>query len=506
MSKISRIRKSRLEWRTKAVVRASRLRQQRKNSHHLQKRQDARRLELEERISFLECENTALRSTPDERLPTVISERPLDLRRTSCVMMVIEGTVSFRAVPRIWGVLQRLGWVQIQIPHFTSVIHWTLRAGMTIFNAVGPSEEPWLAIIDCSIDIGTRKALVVLRVPLSALHKKQDAIGLQDCECIGLKIATRWNGPLVKDALVDIFGKAGMPRAIIKDGGTDIKRGVELCRQAQDAQHVQVIEDIGHLAANALKAEFAQCSAFSKFLNITRKGAARIRQTDLAWLLPPKVRTKGRFQGITKVAEWAGKLLNLMGGPGRSKNHSEVGILRKAFRGLSQLRQFLEQFCAICSVVEQFLKLLKIQGLNQVSAAEAKIILKRLPRGSQIRARLSSWIDQHLRIQRNLSIGQLPLLVSSDVVESLFGKFKTIVQRNPQAELNRLVYVIPLLCGVHTSDEIDRALRGCSHGQMLDQIQKTIPPTLRQQRYRILDAAPSGRVPETGVTAKLETG
>lgn len=506
MSKTSRIKKSRHEWKVKAVYRAARLRHQRKTFNRLRERQDARQRELAERISFLECENESLRSTAAEHPPAVIGSDCLDLRRTSCVMMVIEGTVSFRAVPRIWGVLQRLGWVQLQIPHFTSVIHWTLRAGMTIYNAVGPTDEPWIAVIDCSIDIGTRKALVVLRVPLAALHQKQDAIGLRDCECIGLKIATRWNGPLVKDALVDIFGKAGMPRAIIKDGGTDIKSGVELYRETKDAQHVRVIEDVGHLAANALKAEFAKRSAFDKFLQIVRKGSARIRQTDLAWLLPPKVRTKGRFQGITEVAEWAGKLLNLMGGPGRSKNESEVGMLRKAFRGLSQLRTFLEQFCATCRVTEQFLKLMKTQGLNQATAAQAKIILRQLPRGSLIRVRMSSWIDRHLRIQRGLAGGRLPLLVSSDGIESLFGKFKTIVQRNPQAELNRLVYIIPLLCGNHTSAEIDRALRGCSHGQMLDQIQKTIPPTLRQQRYRILDATPSGWVPETGATARLEAG
>ena len=505
MSRLSRIRRSRLSWKDKAVSRATQLRRQRRKSVRSRKKEDARGLELEERITFLECENAALKSASEGRLPAAVGAGPLDRRRTACVMLVIEGTVSFRAVPRIWGVLQRLGWAQIQIPHFTSVIHWTLRAGMTLFNEVGPADEPWIAVIDCSIDIGTRKALVVLRVPLSALHQKQDAIGLQDCECVGLKIATCWNGPLVKDALADIFGQAGMPRAIIKDGGTDIKRGVELYQAANDAEHVQVIEDVGHLAANALKAEFAWRAAFAKFLDIVRKGSSRIRQTDLAWLLPPKVRTKGRFQGITEVAEWAGKLLNLMGGPGRSKSDSEVGMLRKAFRGLSQLRGFLEQFCATCEVTERFLKLLKRRGLNQATGAEAKFILKQFPQGSQVRARLSAWIDRHLKIQRELAIGQLPLIVSSDVVESLFGKFKTIVQRNPQAELNRLVYIIPLLCGTHAAAEIDRALRGCSHGQMLDQIRKTIPPTLRQQRHRVLDAA-SGRVPETGPRERIEAG
>lgn len=132
MTKISRIQRSRREWKIKAVSRATQLRRQRKKSVRSRKQEDARRLELEERINFLECENAAMKSAAVRHLPAVIGDGSLDQRRTACVTMVIEGTVSFRAVPRIWGVLQRLGWVQIQIPHFTSVIHWTLRAGMTL--------------------------------------------------------------------------------------------------------------------------------------------------------------------------------------------------------------------------------------------------------------------------------------------------------------------------------------------------------------------------------------
>lgn len=504
LTKIARIQKSRSAWKAKAVHRATQLRHQRKKSARLQKRQEARHLELEERVSFLECENASLRSAGERRLPAAISGISFDPCRTSCVMMVIEGIVSFRAIPRIWGVLQRLGWAIIQIPHFTSVIHWTVRAGMAIFNAVSHTSEPWLAIIDCSIDIGTRKALVVLRVPLSALHQRECAIGLHDCECIGLKISTRWNGSLIKDALVEIFGKAGMPQGIIKDGGTDLNKGVQLYQEENGAKQVRVIDDVGHVAANALKAEFAERSAFSKFLEIVRKGAARIRQTDLAWLLPPKIRTKGRFQGITGLAQWAEKLLNLMSVQGRSKENSELGRLRKAFRGLSQLRLFLEQFCSTCRTTEQFLKLLKQKGLNQATCSEAKNILKQLPDRSATRTRLSSWLDRHLYIQCRLSIGQMPLLVSSDVIESLFGKFKTIIQRNPQAELNRLIYVIPLLCGIHTSAKIEHALRGCSHGKMLDQLKRTIPPTLRQRRDLMLNNSAPGQVPKTGNPERLK--
>ena len=69
-----------------------------------------------------------------------------------------------------------------------------------------------------------------------------------------------------------------------------------------------------------------------------------------------------------------------------------------------------------------------------------------------LRTGLSAWLDKHLRIFRSLDIADSSLLVSSDPIESLFGKFKTIVQRNPHAELNRLLFVIPLLCGHHSPE------------------------------------------------------
>lgn len=39
----------------------------------------------------------------------------------------------------------------------------------------------WVAIIDHSIDIGTKKALVVLRVEVGALSKRGSAIRLEEC-------------------------------------------------------------------------------------------------------------------------------------------------------------------------------------------------------------------------------------------------------------------------------------------------------------------------------------
>ena len=123
--------------------------------------------------------------------------------RTLCTLLVIQAVVSYRSIPRILNLLNTetalgLGWV----PHFTSVINWTLRLGLGLLKQVKPVSTPWLAIIDHSIDIGTKKALVVLRVSVAALSQRGTAIQLEDCECIGLKVCDRVNGESIKRARI----------------------------------------------------------------------------------------------------------------------------------------------------------------------------------------------------------------------------------------------------------------------------------------------------------------
>ncbi len=136
-------------------------------------------------------------------------------------------------------------------------------------------------------------------------------------------------------------------------------------------------------------------------------------------------------------------------------------------------------------MAELFLELLKTKGLNEATYEAAQDLLAKLPARSLVRKGLASWLQRHINMFRALGEGSLP--VSSDPVESLFGKFKTIIQRNPHAELNRLIYVIPLLCGDHSPAVIDRALHQCSHAQMLSMLEQTVPPTLRQTRKQNFD-------------------
>lgn len=119
------------------------------------------------------------------------------------------------------------------IPHFTSVINWTLRFGLGMLKQIQSTSKPWVAIIDHSIDIGIKKALVVLRVNIDVLSQRKKAMTLEDCECIGVKVSQTVNGKTIAQELTDIFTIAGTPTAIIKDCDYTLQKGVKLWLKEQ---------------------------------------------------------------------------------------------------------------------------------------------------------------------------------------------------------------------------------------------------------------------------------
>jgi hypothetical protein len=425
------------------------------------------------------CRKKKPSSPPSE----VVSIDEATQTRLVCVLLVLQAVVSFRAVPRILELLRELEQVSLRwVPHFTSVINWAVRFGLARLNQVGRMSKPWLAIIDLSIDIGVKKALVVLRVPSDALARRGSAIQLEDCECIGLCVTERTDGDTVAKALTEIFTTAGDPVAVVKDGGTDLGKGVALWKVCEGKKAVWNIEDIGHVMANALKAQFEKTQVFARFVSIVHKAGARLRQTKLAFLIPPKLRSKGRFQGLSRLGGWAERMLDALAGRGRAEEHSALAKLRAAMGGFAPLRPFIERFASTVRGVAEVLEILKNKGLNQSTYRQCCQLAEQLPERSKVKKRLLAWLQRHLHIQCRLGISQMPLLVSSDIIESLFGKFKHIIERSPQADMNRTTLVIPALCGKIDGPVIAQGLAHTTHGDIQRWEQDNIPYTLRKQR------------------------
>ena len=344
----------------------------------------------------------------------------------------------------------------------------------------------WLAIVDMSIDVAFKKVLVVLRVPLGVFDSRQEALKLCDVSCVGLEVSRQWDGDKVCEALQRILGDGSGLKVILKDNGSDLAKGVNLWRENHATDHVFLVSDLGHEVANAMKEEFTASLKFSEITQTIKSSATKIFQSPYACLAPPKLRSKGRFMSICRLARWFEKMKTAMGGPGRVHKESPAADLRRMMGGLASLHYPLDKLLKFSNATSAMMKLLKCKGLNQSSYREARSILDQLPLRSAVQRRLKAWINTHMAIQARLSIGQTPLPVSSDVIESLFGSYKNLLARNNKAEFNHLVLAIPAMCGHTAIDDITESQQSVTHKRYMDWVEKNIGTTAMMQRREFL--------------------
>ena len=213
-------------------------------------------------------------------------------------------TLSFRASSKVLRSFLLVGAGLISwVPHFTTGIGWALRLGLhCIQQAQHPLDEPWVCIADFTIQIGSKKALIVLRVPVSAVRMGK-ALTLKQVEVIGLSLGETWNGARVNTVLLSLFKRCGWPSSVVSDCGSDIKKGI--VDTLLEAPHrASWISDVSHFVANALKHYYAKLALFQQFQSLCTRIRHRLQQTKFAFLLPPKARAKGRFLSVSRQAEW----------------------------------------------------------------------------------------------------------------------------------------------------------------------------------------------------------
>lgn len=417
------------------------------------------------------------------------------MNRATCVFLVFNSVVSFRSVPRIFASLTSA--FALIPPHFTSVINWSLRVGLARMQSIVPIKEQWLAIIDCSIDIGVKKVLVVLRVKMDSLLNRESGLVLKDCECIGVKTAINWNGDSVSTALSEIFQKSGSPTVILKDEGGDLKRGVSLYSN-KTTTPIFELKDVGHFTANSLKAEYGKDRSFRQLLDLVSRISSQLKHSVLGFLMAPSIGNHSRFLRVTKIVRWCNSMVELL----KSKNIPFNNIDKKLRNGLYELTSlatYINRLAKSCDITDRLLKLLKTKGLNEIIYQDAKVILNELPKTSILRARLEQWLNDHIEIYRQLKLENIPLIVSSDIIESLMGKFKTIIQRCPRGEFNHLILLLPCLCGELSESSISESLIKISHSRLKIWEKENISTTMRQSRRQFFEKFKlSTLVPKTG--------
>jgi hypothetical protein len=411
-------------------------------------------------------------------------------------------TLSFRASSNVLRSFQLVGAGLLSwVPHFTTSIGWALQVGLhCLQQAQHPLDEQWVCIADFTIQIGSKKALIVLRVPVSAFSQGK-ALTLKHVEVIGLSLGETWNSDRVNTVLLSLFARCGWPSHVVSDCGSDIKKGiVETLLEAP--KRASWISDVTHFVANALKHYYAKLAFFQQFQSLCTRIRHRLQQTKFAFLLPPKARAKGRFLSVSRQAQWGLRTITYLDAQEREAS-PEAAALAQALRGLKPFRMFLTTFVRNTTCVNEVMRIVKTQGLSAASIQACQERLGDLPARSPIRKEVSHYLQRCVPVVE--SHGS-PLLGSSDVIESLIGKAKQRLEANGRSELNKSILLIPCMCGDLTQDLVAEALATVRVQDVTAWVSANVGETMQSKRRRELPRSQSQK-PGTEIADPLaDTG
>jgi hypothetical protein len=453
MSQLSKMKHSRDQWKHKAKQRGERERYQRK--------QNARLTAERDRATKALTETQARLRQLEPQLHRLATRPKVDVVYLALQLFLI-ARIGFRAVSRVLALLAlALGIKRAPCPQ--TIINWVIRLsfvrlesarflrGMPLSQA--PFSNGLIWMIDLSIGLGADKIVVVLAIDAHYHHLCNAAPSVARVHCIGVSVADSWTGDTIAVLLKRLIAQLGRPAAYLKDGGSDLHKAVDLL--AEQGLASPCIDDISHAAACMLKRYYQNHPAFERFLSACGRVSGKLKQTLLACLAPPTVRTKARFMNVHRLFTWAERLLQLSP-VGGAKAGSILARLRACIDELPTYKDLIQRFHADALGLLACQKILKTTGLSPDTQTQCEPLIEAMP-SAALRREFRAYLEVQLATAKTLGLEHVGLPISSDIIESLFGVAKQHGVGHTQ-DAARIALRLPALCGVPTREEAEQVL------------------------------------------------
>lgn len=271
------------------------------------------------------------------------------------LQMVLSAATSLRGAAAVLDLLagQLPGLEQAPSPNSGRL--WLLRIGLYRLTCRKQIADDWIWMIDHTLQLGPYKCLIIIGIRLSAWDRKRP-LEHGDMTLLNLTPMEKSSGQRVWEELEATARITGLPRAVVSDEGTDLKRGMEFLQEVHPQVRHQ--HDMKHKNALLLKKELERDSRWGKFVKEANRTKLATTQTSLAFLNPPGLKTKARYMNLDTLVGWGKRALAYLDAPGhvpdmpvdRDKLQEKLGWLRSyrpalragrnCFRSLAQPRDW----------------------------------------------------------------------------------------------------------------------------------------------------------------------
>lgn len=398
---------------------------------------------------------------------------------------VLEGGTPLRRVPAVETMAWKRGGVDTRQASRDSVRLWLLRLGLYHLDRPQERADDWMWIADHTIQLGDRKCLVIVGIRQSAWDAGNRVLSHEDVNLIDLVPVTESNGKIVYRQLEAAAAKTGVPRAITSDAGSDLHCGIELFRRRH--RSTAWLYDIKHKTACLLKHALASDVSWQSFVEKAHRFKQQVSLTDLAGLAPPNQRSKARYMNVDVLTDWATRSLALLESP---KAIKAAGLKRTRVEAkLSWLRKFGPQvrrwreMLAVVGAAEHYIR---HQGIHATAAEELTAALPKptTPAAKRLRKDLLTFVHE----QATQARGDERMLGSSEVLESIIGKFKHVAGERGQHGLTGMVLSIGAMVGQQSLATVETAMTETPTRNVWDWCHTHLGPTVQSVRAKLRQA------------------
>ena len=458
----------------------------------------------------LERENEDSKESPKKEIAEDDDERSVPYNHQFSLRMIhlsIELQLAYISLRGTCRVLELFEWALMEKqPTFPTVQDWACRYALYLLNQPVEYRTDWVYVVDHTVALGKNKCLIILGITEEDLARVNYCPSHRDMQVLRLEVTELGTGEAVSSSLEELSQKTGIPSQIVADHGSDVCKGINLFQ----ARHPNVVYtyDISHRMAIFLKQEFSDDPRWTSFLSQCSSTIPLFQQTNLAFLCPPRQRTKARFMQIHHQIVWglnmlryydqghfsqiktgfslsnpmlaslyqqfgssAGTALYLQMNikypdlasfreilvkrigeqrvnaiPDQFWERADVGRQRflEGFAWLLDYRQELETYGQILDWSHSVQKQLKTEGLSQQSRQTIKESFEVLSCQEPRLQRLATKTLDYLLKETEALPEGKVALASSDIIESVIGTYKVHADKGPLKEIGKLVLMIPL--------------------------------------------------------------
>jgi hypothetical protein len=355
---------------------------------------------------------------------------------------------------------------------------WLLRLGLYELTRSRRKAADWVWILDHTVQLGPHKALAIVGVRLG--RWKQKPLRHEDVTVLDIMPLLHATGEAVESRLLAVAEKTGVPRAIVCDGGTDLRRGIADFQKTRPG--IACLYDVKHKMALLLQRELEKDARWTRFLGEVNQSRARLTLTDLACLVPPNLKGKARYMNLEPLTRWGRNMLAFLDNarvvPGQNVRNPAV---EEKLGWLRAYREALYHWSVLLAIAETVEHYVRGEGYHAGAAESVQRRLSGLAINASTQRLLTEALDFVAEQSSQASPGER-LIGSSEVLESLFGKYKHLQGIHHQGGMTPQLLALGAAVGHHTVPTIRRAFAAIRTRDVVQWCRQHLGMSLQAQR------------------------